>query len=142
MAEALVFGEPLALGILIGIYEILIIHRDVTVGTRKMGHSVHAFLLSIAFTFCTMNAAFVLNMVPALQGIPILGTELGLAIGIGLLAAIKIHGVSRVTRTNVGTTAGLAETWFHSILIGGLIAAAPYLFPIIEPVLPGWIKSW
>lgn len=142
MSEALVFGEPLALGLIIGVYEALVIHRDVTVPTHRFGHMIHAVLLSIAFTFATMNAAFVLNLIPALQGIPVLGTPIGLCIAIGLLAAVKIHGVSRVTKTNVGTTTGLAETWFHSILIGGLIAAAPFLFPLIEPILPGWIKGW
>lgn len=140
MTEGLVLGPALALGILIGLYEVLIIHRDVTVGARKFGHATHAFLLSIAFTFCTMNTAFVLSISPPLQNIPVLGTQLGLNIALGVLAAVKIHGVSRATRTNVGTTAGLAETWFHSLLIGGLIAAAPYIYPFIEPALPGWIN--
>jgi len=141
MADALVFGEPLALGLLIGLYESIIIHRDITVATHRFGHMVHAFLLSIAFTFATMNTNFVLGLIPQLQSIPVLGTALGLNIAIGLIAAIKIHAVSKVVKTTAGAT-GLGETWFHSILIGGLIAAAPYLFPLIEPVLPGWIKGW
>lgn len=139
---ALIFGEPLALGILIGAYEFLIIHRDVQYPAHKFGHGVHAFLLSIGFTFATMNTAFLLELIPQLAAIPILGTGLGLNIALGLFAAFKIHGVSRATKTNVGTTQGMAETWFHSLLIGGLIASAPYIFPLIEPVLPGWIKGW
>ena len=142
MAEALMFGPPLALGLIIGIYEALIIHRDVTVATHRFGHTIHALVLSLVFTIAAMNAGFVLNIIPALKGIPILGTELGLVIAIGLIAAVKVHGVSRVTKTNVGTTAGLAETWFHSILIGALIAAAPYVYPLIQPMLPGWITGW
>lgn len=142
MAEALVFGEPLALGILIGLYEVIIIHRDVQVASHRMGHMLQAFLFSIVFTFATMNTKFVLNIIPQLQGIPLLGTALGLNIAIGLLAAIKIHGVSRAVKTSGPTASGLAETWFHSLLIGGLIAAAPYLFPLVEPMLPNWIKGW
>jgi len=141
MAEGLVLGPALALGILIGLYEITIIHRDVTVAAHRFGHAAHAFLLSIAFTFCTMNTGFVLGLSTPLQNIPLLGTQLGLNIALGLLAAIKIHGISRATKTNIGTTAGLAETWFHSLLIGGLIAAAPYIYPFIEPVLPAWV-TW
>jgi len=142
MAEALIFGPPLALGLIIGAYEAIIIHRDVTVPTHRMGHMVHAFLLSIAFTFATMNTAFVLNLVPQLQSIPILGTALGLNIALGLIAAIKIHAVSRAVKTTGVTAAGLGETWFHSILIGALIATAPYIYPILQPMLPGWITSW
>jgi hypothetical protein len=142
MAGALMFGPPLALGIIIGAYEALIIHRDVTVPTHRMGHTVHAFLLSIAFTFATMNTAFVLSLIPQLQSIPILGTSIGLNIAIGLLAAIKIHAVSRAVKTTGITAAGLGETWFHSILIGALIAVAPYIYPILLPMLPAWITSW
>ena len=63
-------------------------------------------------------------------------------IALGLIAAIKIHGVSRVVKTTGMTGRGLAETWFHSFLVGGLIAAAPYIYPIIKPILPNWITSW
>ena len=139
---ALIFGEPLALGILIGAYEAIVIHRDVTIPTHRFGHLVHAFFLSIAFTFATMNTEFVLSVIPQLQGIPLLGTAIGLNIALGLLAAIKIHAVSRAVKTTGATAAGLGETWFHSILVGALIAAAPYLFPLIEPMLPNWIKGW
>ncbi|MBW3019335.1 hypothetical protein KY329_04080 [Candidatus Woesearchaeota archaeon] len=142
MAEALMFGPPLALGIIIGAYEAIIIHRDVTIPAHRFGHMVQALLLSIAFTFAAMNTKFVLSIVPQLQSIPILGTAIGLNIALGLLAAIKIHAISRVVKTSTATAAGLGETWFHSILIGGLIAAAPYLYPIVEPMLPNWIKSW
>ena len=86
-----------------------------------------------------MNAQFVLDLIPALAAIPVLGTTIGLQIAIGLIAAIKIHGVSQAIKTG-GGGAGLGETWFHSILIGALIVAAPYAYPVVEPMLPDWIK--
>lgn len=139
MAEGLIIGPALVLGIAIGAYEAIIIHRDVTVPTHRMGHMVHAFLLSIAFVFATFNVPFVLGLIPALANIPILGSPLGFQIALGLVAAVKIHAVSRAVKTGAATT-GLGETWFHSILIGALIVAAPYAYPLIEPALPGWIK--
>jgi len=139
VAPVLILGPSIALGVIIGAYEAIVIHRDVTVSTHRFGHMIHAFLLSILFVFATMNAQFVLDLIPALQGIPALGTALGLQIAVGLIAAIKIHGVSQAIKTG-GGGAGLGETWFHSILIGALIIAAPYAYPVVEPLLPDWIK--
>lgn len=138
-APVFLIGPSLALGLIIGGYEAAIIHRDVTVPTHRFGHMIHAFLLSILFVFCAMNAEFVLTIIPALQSIPILGTAIGLQIAVGLVAAIKIHGVSKAVKTGGGGP-GLGETWFHSIIVGALIAASPYLYPLVEPILPNWIK--
>lgn len=137
-APALIIGPAIALGLAIGIYEALVIHRDVTVPTHRFGHTVHALVLAVIFVFCTMNTPFVLKMIPALAKIPVLGTVLGLQIAIGLVAAIKIHGVSQALKSGGGGP-GLGETWFHSIFIGSLIIAAPYAFPLVKPMLPTWI---
>ncbi|HLC32738.1 MAG TPA: hypothetical protein VJJ82_02840 [Candidatus Nanoarchaeia archaeon] len=134
----IVIGPAIALGLAIGIYEALVIHRDVSVPTHRFGHTIHALILSIIFVFCTMNAAFVLKMIPALAKIPLIGTVLGLQIAIGLIAAIKIHGVSQALKSGGGGP-GLGETWFHSILIGALIIAAPYAYPLVKPMLPTWL---
>jgi len=138
-APVLLIGPAIALGVLIGAYEAIIIHRDVTVPQHRMMHMIHALALSVLFVFCTMNARFVLSIFPALANIPLIGTALGLQITVGLVAAIKIHGVSRATKTGP-SVAGLGETWFHSILIGALIVAAPYAYPVLEPMLPSWVK--
>ncbi|MEM3154542.1 MAG: hypothetical protein QW165_03205 [Candidatus Woesearchaeota archaeon] len=139
-APVLIIGPSLALGILIGAYEAIILHRDVTVPTHRFGHMIHAFILSLIFVFCSMNAQFVLDLIPALRNIYVIGTPLGLQIIVGLIAAIKIHGVSRALKSSAGGGAGLGETWFHSILVGALIIAAPYAYPVLEPILPDWIK--
>jgi len=139
VTPALILGPSIALGLIIGAYEALVIHRDVSIPTHRMGHMVHALVLSIVFVFCSLNAKFVLNLIPALQAIPVLGTALGLEIAVGLLAAIKIHAVSKAL-PSAGGIKGAGETWFHSILIGALIVAAPYAYPVVAPMLPDWIK--
>ena len=86
-----------------------------------------------------MNTEFVLSVIPALQNIPLLGTVLGAQIALGLIAAIKVHGVSQALKTGGGGP-GIGETWFHSILIGALIVAAPYVYPVVQPILPAWLN--
>ena len=142
MADAvLIIGPSLALGAIIGIYEAVVLHRDVAIPTHRFGHMVHAFLLSIAFVFAVMNVEWVFSVIPALGSIPLIGIPLVFQIAIGLIAAVKIHAVSRVIKSNVGGLgSGLGETWFHSILIGGLIIAAPYVYPYVQSMLPAWLN--
>lgn len=136
----LIIGPALVLGCLIGLYEIFLIHRD-TMAYHRLGHSIHAFALSIAFCFACMNVDFVFHLIPAIETIPLLGSVIVFRVAIGLIAAVKIHLVTKVIH---GTgTAGVrrtSETWLHSFIIGGLIVATPYLYPFIEGMLPSWIK--
>jgi len=138
LAESLIIGPAIALGVIIGAYEAIIIHRDVTVPTHRMGHMMHAFILSVLFVFVAMNTQFVLDNITALAAIPIIGNVHILRIAVGLIAAVKVHGVSRAVK--VGGGPGLGESWFHSILVGALIAASPYAYPLVEPMLPSWLK--
>ena len=142
MVEAsLILGPSLALGLIIGIYEALVIHRDVTVPTHRFGHMIHAIVLSIVFVFASMNVDFVFGLIPGLTSIPLLGSPLIFRIVLGLVAAIKVHAVSRVIKSSVGGGgSGLGETWFHSLLIGALIVAAPYAYPALAPALPSWFN--
>jgi len=139
MAEFMLL-PPIILGLVIGIYEIILLHRDVTIPTHRFGHGVHAIVFAIIATFATMNTPWVFNNVTFLQGVPYL-TPLVFQIAVGLIAMLKIHGVSAAIKTSVGgISLGLRETWFHSALIGALIVAAPYVWPLIGPVMPEWAK--
>jgi hypothetical protein len=131
---------PVILGAIIGIYEIILLHRDVTVPTHRFGHGIHAVIFAIIATFCTMNTPWVFQMFPALSTIPYV-TPLIFQVIVGIIAMIKIHGVSAAIKTSVGgISIGLRETWFHSVLIGALIVAAPYAWPFLQPVMPSWAQ--
>jgi hypothetical protein len=139
MAEFLVV-PPLLLGAIIGLYEIILLHRDVTVPTHRFGHGIHAIVFAIIATFATMNTPWVLETFAFLQGIPFM-QPIVFQIAIGLIAMLKIHGVSAAIKTSVGgVSVGLRETWFHSALVGALIVAAPYVWPLISPALPEWAQ--
>lgn len=138
-AQTLILGPAIALGIIIGIYEILVIHRDVQVKTHRFGHGIHALFLSVLFVLITMNTQYFLQIIPAIAGIPVVGNVHILRVIVGLIAAVKIHGVSRAI-SGAGGGRGMGETWFHSILIGGLIIAAPYIYPAVQSLIPGWLN--
>lgn len=140
MVADLLIGPALFLGVLIGLYEVFLVHKD-TPAVHRFKHSLHAFGFALLFCFCSMNVDFVLSIIPAIKSIPLLGSPLFLRIAIGLVAAVKIHVVTKVIPGT--STLGLkrmGETWFHSLSIGGLIVAAPYVYPLIEGALPSWVK--
>jgi len=130
----------IVMGVVIGLYEVLLIQRDVKVATHKLAHSVHAFGFAIIAIFATMNTEWLLQTFTFLQGIPLLGTPIVLQILVGIIAMIKIHGASAAIKSSVGGAVGLGETWAHSFIVGALIVAAPYIWPFIAPILPGWLQ--
>ncbi len=143
MAEVqFIIWPSILLGLIIGIYEALVIHRDVTVPTHRFGHMIHAIVLSVIFVFCSVNAEWAIKTF-GLTSIPLISTPIILQIAIGLIAAIKIHGVSAAIKTSIGGSVGMKETWFHSLLIGALIVGAPYAMPFIlkTGVLPKWLSK-
>ncbi len=139
-APVLIIVPSIVFGAVIGLYEILLIHRDVTIPTHRFGHSLHALIYAIIATFCTMNVAFVFSLFPALKTIPILSTPIAFQIAIGLITIIKIHGASAAIRGSVPSSVGLKETWAHSFIIGALVVASPYVYPFVKPMLPSWMK--
>jgi len=139
MAEFLIM-PPIILGLVIGIYEIILLHRDVTVPTHRFGHGIHAIVFAIIACFATMNTAWVFATFTFLQGIAFLKPVVFQVI-VGIIAMIKIHGVSAAIKTTIGgMSLGLKETWTHSFIVGALIVAAPYVWPFIAPVMPAWAK--
>lgn len=141
MAEQILIMPSIVLGLVIGIYEAILIHRDVTVPAHRFGHMMHALVFAVAATFATMNVPFVMSVIPQLQSVPLLNNVFIFRLVIGLIAVIKIHGVSAAIRGTVGGgSVGMAETWTHSLIIGALIVIAPYIYPAVAPLLPAWAQ--
>lgn len=138
--QQLLIVPSLTIGLAIGIYESILIHRDVTVPTHRLGHTFHALVIAVIATFCTMNTAFVIARVPALQNLGVFGTPLAVQIIIGLVMMAKIHASSKAIQGSVGgMSLGLAETWTHSLIVAALVIAAPYAWPFLAPVMPLWL---
>ena len=141
MVEALLIKGPLIAGLVIGIYEVILIHRDVTVPLHRFGHMMHALVTAIIATLICFNVPFFLGLVPQLKGIPFLGTELGIRILVGVIMLIKIHGTSKVLQGSGMSSAGMAETWTHSLLVAALVVASPYVWPMVQGFLPPFLQD-
>lgn len=131
---------PLVAGVIIGLYEILLIHRDVRVATHRFGHGVHAMLIALAATFAVFNVPLVFKLIPQLNTVPLIKNMLVFRIAIGLIMVIKIHGTSAAIKAQGVSSQGMSETWAHSLLIGALVIASPYIWPLIAPMLPEWMR--
>ncbi|MBW2968606.1 hypothetical protein KY314_00615 [Candidatus Woesearchaeota archaeon] len=140
MAEIIII-PALVVGAVIGLYESILLHRDVTVPTHRFGHTLHAFVYAIIAVFITMNTGFVYSTFSFLHQVPFLEHAIVFQIAIGLITVVKIHGTSYAIRSRFGmASTGMAETWTHALLVGALVVAAPYAWPFIEPMLPAWLK--
>ena len=135
---ALMIMPAIVSGIVIGLYEIILVHRDVTIPTHRFGHGVQAMIVAIVAALAVFNVPFVFSNFPQLASIPYIGTVLGFRILIGLIMMAKIHGVSAALKGAGMATHGMRETWLHSAMVTVLVIAAPYAWPAIAPFLPSW----
>src|SRR3990167_9170594 len=139
MAELIIY-PALIMGAVIGLYELILIHRDENFrGSHWLGHGLHSVFWAMLAVFATMNAEFVYANLTFLQNIPYISNILVFRIFIGLLTLIKVHSASAVVKTTIGSSKGLKETWMHSLIVTVLVVAAPYIWPFIEPVVSPYL---
>ena len=140
MADVVILPALLC-GLIIGIYEAILLSRDVTVPTHKFTHMAQALIYAVIAVFFTMNAPFIYATFTFLHSIPLLQYPIVFQIAVGIITMVKIHGASAAIKsTGVGMSVGMKETWFHSFLIGALVVIAPYVWPFIAPIMPAWLQ--
>ena len=133
---------PLVLGLIIGLYELILVHRDENFrGSHWLSHGLHSVFWAMLAIFITMNAEYVYDNLTFLQGIPLIGNVLFFRIAIGLLTIIKVHAASAVVKTTIGSSRGLKQTWAHSLIIGVLVVIAPYIWPFIAPAVESYFNN-
>ncbi|MEK6967860.1 MAG: hypothetical protein AABX51_04470 [Nanoarchaeota archaeon] len=133
MAELLII-PALILGAIIGIIELVFVHQD-EAGMGWLGHGLHAIPTMMFFIFASMNVDWVLGL---------FGTS-ELKLG-GIWVVIAIRAVIAILATlKIGAAAAIAgrvgEKIYHSLIIGCLVAAAPYIWlfalgPLLKPLWP------
>jgi hypothetical protein len=136
---AFVLKPAIIAGLVIGLYESITLMKDVQVPQHKFGHAFHSLIFALVATFASFNVDWVIGIIPGLSTIPVLSSAIAIRVAIGLIVAIKVHSISRATKAGAGLP-GLSETWFHTFFLGALVAAAPYLWVLIAPALPLWLK--
>ena len=144
MAEAQIqFLGPLVMGILIGLYELILIHRDESFrGSHWLGHGVHSVVIMIIALFAVMNTEYFLEITGLIaSGIPLISNALVVRIAVGLVLAIKMWGVSAVIKGGGGVK-GMHEGFTHILIVVVLVVAAPYYWPLLKPVLEPVLPTW
>lgn len=144
--QALIIGPVIGIGIILGLYELLLIHRDESFrGSHWLGHGTHSVVVMIIALFAVMNTEYFLEITGLISmNIPLISNVLVVRIAIGFILAIKMWGVSSVIKGGGGVK-GMHEGLIHILIISILVVAAPYYWPLLKPVLetvlPGWMLN-
>lgn len=132
MAEFLLI-PALLMGGIIGIIELIFVHADER-GLGWLSHGLHALPVAMLFTFVAMNLEFAASLANfSLQSN--FWIDIGVRTVIGLVAAFKVKAAAAVVKghNSVGEKLG------HALIIGALIAASPYIWGFIAPLVPAFL---
>lgn len=141
MAGELILLPVITIGLVLGIYELLLVHRDENFrGSHWIGHGLHAITTMIIGLFIVMNTDYFLNATGLIDsGIPLISNVLAVRIAVGLIINIKMHAASAVIRGGGLAARGMAEHWTHTTIISVLVILAPYVWPFLEPMVPSYL---
>jgi hypothetical protein len=139
----LLIGGPIILGAILGIIELSFVHADER-GMGWLGHGLHAIPTMMLFIFVSMNLNWALGKIGYPEANLNVWVVVGLRVLIGLIAAIKIGGAAAIAGR-------IGEKFYHSAIIGALVAVAPYVWltnpglglgNIIKPFVPANLQGW
>ena len=118
-------------GAIIGIIDIAFMISDLSGDAKStIAHGLSSMIYVIALTFAALNIEFIVGL-----GLPsFLSNQIIMLVLLGLLAVIVVHAKSAVFSRARGP--GTHERWAHSLVIGILVAATPYIWPFIQAFLP------
>lgn len=139
MPEVLIW-PALYLGVIIGVYEIILLQKDVQVPMHRFSHAIQALIFVLIAVFASMNVDFILQTFAYLQTIQFVNNPIILRAIIGLIVILKIYFVSAaVSARGIGRAYGMREKFVHVFIIGLLVAAAPYIWMLIKPFVSTYL---
>ena len=127
MAELVIMGS-LVMGAIVALLEIFFVHSD-EAGMGWFKHAMHAAPFAFIFVFVVMNVEYVLELLNLSWNIPVIAVQVVIAI----IALIKIQSAAAIA----GKT---GEKFTHTLIIALLILASPYIWPVVSPLLPDYLK--
>jgi hypothetical protein len=128
-----VYVAPLVIGLAISLVELFFVHAD-EAGLGWLSHGLHAVPVTILFTFISMNIPWFLNF-SFMAWMPAWAANWAIPIILGIIAAVRVKAAAAIAR---GGTVG--EKLYHALIIGALIAIAPFVWPLIAPSMPAWAQ--
>lgn len=133
MADFVIF-PAIAMGVVIGLVELFFVHSDEQ-GLGWFTHGMHGVIAAMVLVFISMN----IGPVSKLAGYPLeesFAVNLGVRILLGIVATIKVKAAAAIA----GKASGIGEKLGHALIVGALIAVAPYVWPFIEPMIPKFLR--
>ena len=129
---ALEIVAPIIMGVIAGIVDIGFMVKDLSGDAKStIGHGLGAMTYLIAFSFVAFNIELATNsgFLPTF-----FQNQIAVLIILALITAVVVHAKSAVFAKSRGP--GTHETWIHSLILGVLVAASPFIWPLIEVYLP------
>ncbi len=138
---SLIILPVIPLGILIGLYELMLIHKDMNFrGSHWLGHGLHSVVTIWIALLIVMNTEYFLNITGLLDmNIPLISNVHVVRVAIGIILNIKIHATSALGKGGQLASRGLAEHWTHTIIVAALVVASPYVWPFVAPMVPSYL---
>jgi hypothetical protein len=130
VAPVMVLIPALVMGGIIGLIELFFVHADER-GMGWLGHGLHALPFTMFFVFISMNLSFVFKYLPFMQETPL--ADLGVRALIAIIAMLKIAGAAAIAGR-------VGEKFIHTLMIGLLVFAAPYMWLVLAPMMPASLK--
>ena len=125
MASEFAIIPVLVMGVVLSIIELIFVHQD-EAGMGWLKHGLHALPTMFIFIFISMNIGWVLGMFKIADNIWI---DIGIRVVIGIIAMAKISAAAAVAGK-------VGEKLPHTIMIGILVMAAPYIWELVACSIP------
>jgi|TARA_Y100000310_G_scaffold138903_1_gene138070 hypothetical protein len=129
---ALQIIPPIIMGVIAGIVDIGFMIKDLSGDAKStIGHGLGAMTYLIGLSFVAFNIELATNsgFLPKF-----FQNQIAVLIILALITAVIVHAKSAVFAKSRGP--GTHETWIHSIILGVLVAASPFIWPLISGYLP------
>lgn len=121
----------LIMGGIIGLIELFFVHAD-EIGMGWFMHGLHALPATMLFTFASMNMTWVHSLIPALA--KNFWMDIGIRAAIAVFAMFKIQAAAAIAGR-------VGERIHHTVIIGCLIFASPYIWMVLGPLLAPLLSS-
>lgn len=126
---------PAIMGIIVGLVEMFFVMQDEG-GMHPLSHGLHAIPTCLIFTYISMNASAVGSYLSSSLGLAFFAnttfSNIVIPIIIGLVATVKVKSAAAI----IGGHGSIGEKLPHALMIGILIAIAPFVWPFIAPMIP------
>ena len=122
---AIVILPVIILGLILAILEIVFVYQDEG-SMHPLTHAMHALPAMFIFIFISMNVSFVLGLFNMQTN---LWLTIGIRVIVGIIAMAKIAGA-------VAVAGPVGEKLPHTLIIGALIIAAPFIWESLVCLIP------